>query len=76
MKKIISKREYDTENATFIKKHFEGTYGDPKGYEICLFQNPKGLYFFYMNGGSESPYAKEDIKCVSKVKAEEWIKNN
>lgn len=76
MKKIICKREYDTDNATFVKKYSHGAYGDPAGYEECLFKTPKGLYFLYVNGGAESPYAKEDIKCISKVKAEEWIKNH
>ena len=33
MKKIICKKEYDTEIATLIKKYSFGTLGDPAGYE-------------------------------------------
>ena len=68
MKKIICKREYDTEKAVLVKKHTEGVFGDPTGY-----QTEKGLYFLYVNGGSQSPYAKENIKSISKAKAEEWL---
>lgn len=76
MKKIISKREYDTETSTLIKKHTEGTFGDPAGFEVTLYQTEKGYYFLYSNGGPESAYTKEDIKCLSAAKAEEWLKNN
>lgn len=47
--------------------------GDPAGYEETLYQTPGGLYFLYVNGGAESPYPAENIKSVSKVKAEEWL---
>ena len=73
MKKIICKKEYDTETATFIKRYDCGTYGDPAGYEECLFQTPSGLYFLYVNGGEASPYAEENIKRMGKAKAEEWL---
>ncbi|MBR6939965.1 MAG: hypothetical protein IKH65_04090 [Clostridia bacterium] len=76
MQKTICKREYDTATAEFIKKHTEGTFGDPKGYEETLYKTEKGYYFLYVNGGEESPYKKEDIKSISAVKAEEWLKNN
>ena len=48
MKKIICKREYDTETATLVKKHTVGAFGDPAGYEESLYQTPKGLYFLYL----------------------------
>ncbi len=73
MKKIICKREYDTENATLIKKFTNGAFGDADGYEESLYQTPGGLYFLYFNGGEESPYKTENIKSVSKAKAEEWL---
>ena len=73
MKKIISKREYDTEVSTLIKKRTSGVFGDPAGYEESLYQTPKGYYFLYVNGGEDSPYKKEDIKCVSAAKAEAWL---
>ncbi len=73
MKKIICKREYDTELATLIKKHTEGAFGDAAGFEETLYQMPNGWYFLYVNGGEDSPYPTENIKSVSKVKAEEWL---
>ncbi len=76
MKKIIRKNEYDTETATLIKKVTSGFYGDPTGYEESLYQAPGGLYFLYVNGGDESPYSKEDIRCISKVKAAEWLETH
>ena len=76
MKKIICKREYDTETASLVKKFTVGTVGDPAGYEETLYQTPGGLYFLYVNGGEESPYKAENIKSVSKVKAEEWLANH
>ena len=45
MKKIICKKEYDTETATLVKKFTSGALGDPAGYEEDLFQTPEGLYF-------------------------------
>ena len=32
MKKIICKKEYDTETATVIKAYHSGEFGDPAGY--------------------------------------------
>ena len=74
MKKIICKREYDTETATLVQKFTFGNLGDSDGYEETLYQTPGGLYFLYVNGGEESPYQAENIKSVSKAKAEEWLK--
>ena len=74
MKKIICKKEYDTETATIVKKVTFGNYGEPEGYEEILFQTPEGLYFVYVNGGEESIHPKEDIQRLSKAKAEEWLK--
>ena len=73
MKKIICKREYDTDNATLVQKFTVGSIGDPAGYEETLYQTPGGLYFLYVNGGEESPYTAENIKSVSKAKANEWL---
>ena len=72
MKKIICKKEYDTDFATLIKKYTCGSYGDPAGYEETLYQTPSGLYFLYVNGGETSPYPQENIKRMSAAKAEEW----
>ena len=76
MKKIICKREYDTDASALVKKYTEGELGDAAGFEESLYQTEKGLYFLYVNGGSESPYTKEDIKSLSKAKAEQWIEKH
>ena len=57
MKKVIRKKEYDTETATVVKKHTVGAFGDPTGYEETLYQTPDGFYFVYGCGGAESPIA-------------------
>ena len=73
MKKIICKVEYDTDNASVVKKHTVGAYGDPSGYEETLYVTEGGKYFVYTNGGAESEYPEEGIKRVSMDKAEEWL---
>ena len=73
MKKVICKVEYDTENAELLKKRTFGNFGDPAGYEECLFKTPDGKLFLYGNGGAESPYAEEAIKRISAAKADEWL---
>ena len=73
MKKIICKREYDTETATLVKKYSVGYFGDPAGYEESLYQTPEGLYFLYVIGGPESPYAEEDIQRLAKTKVKAWM---
>lgn len=75
MKKIICKVEYDTENSTLIEKRTFGLFGDPAGYEECLYQTESGKFFLYVNGGAESIYSKEDIKRISAAKADEWKAN-
>ena len=76
MKKIICKKEYDTETATVVKKVVRGYFGDPAGYEEILFQTPSGLYFVYTHGGESSPYPVEDIQRLAKTKVNEWIENH
>ena len=73
MKKVICKKEYDTETATIVKKVTFGNFGEPDGYEEVLFQTPEGLYFVYVNGGEESIHPTEDISRISKAKAEQWL---
>lgn len=76
MKKIICKKEYDTETATLIKKHSVSFYGDPAGYEETLYQTPGGLYFLHVCGGESSPYPTEDILRMAKTKVKSWMENN
>lgn len=73
MKKIICKAEYDTEASTLVKKVTVGEFGDSEGYEESLYQTAKGSYFLYVNGGADSKYPKEDIKRMSKDKAQAFI---
>ena len=76
MKKIICKKEYNTESATVVKKVTSGFYGDPKGYEETLYQTPDGAYFLYTNGGAESVYPEEGIKRLSAKNAALWLEEN
>lgn len=76
MKKIICKKEYNTETATLIQKHTCGFYGDPAGYEETLYQTPEGLYFLYVCGGEQSPYPKEDILRLAKTKVKDWVESH
>lgn len=75
MKKVICKVEYDTEKASLIAKRTNGAWGDPAGYEESLYQTEGGKYFLYVNGGAESIYPEENIKRLSKDKADEWLAN-
>ena len=76
MKKIICKREYDTETATLVKKYVIGNFGDPAGYEETLYQTPEGLYFLYVCGDPASPYVEEDIQRLAKTKVDAWVKSH
>ncbi|MGN0451068.1 MAG: hypothetical protein ACI4FN_02975 [Acutalibacteraceae bacterium] len=76
MKKVICKVEYDTENAELVLKKTTGNFGEPNGYEEALYKTESGKYFLYVNGGEESPYAKEDIRRMSAEKAQQWIEEN
>ena len=76
MKKIICKREYDTDNATLIKKYTYSYLGDPAGYEECLYQTPDGLYFLYVCGGETSPYTSANILRLAKAKVNDWLENH
>ena len=76
MKKIICKKEYNTETATLVKKCGSGALGDTAGYEEDLFQTPEGLYFVYGIGGQTSKYPTEDIQRLAKTKVKEWMENH
>ena len=76
MKKIICKKEYDTETASVVKKFCSGSFGDPAGYEEILFQTPGGLYFVYGCGGESSPYPVEDIQRLAKTKVNDWMEKH
>ena len=76
MKKIICKKEYDTDNSVIVKKITRGYFGQPEGYEETLYQTESGAYFLYTNGGANSKYPKEDIKRMSAEKAQAWLSEN
>lgn len=76
MKKIICKKEYDTDTAVLVKKYTYGNYGDPAGYEETLYQTPGGLYFIHVCGGNASPYPTEDILRLAKAKVNCWIETH
>lgn len=76
MKKIIGRKEYNTETATLIKWFTYSYYGDPAGYEEKLYQTPDGFYFLYVQGGADSPYPRENILRLGKDKADQWLKNH
>ena len=73
MKKIICKKEYDTETATVVKAFYSGAFGEPTGSAEVLCQTREGLYFLHVHGGEESPYPTEDILRIAKAKVNAWI---
>lgn len=73
MKKVICKKEYDTDTAIRIKQYTYGFFGDPAGYEEILYQTPEGFYFIYVRGGEKSPYPGEDILRLGKAKVDSWL---
>ncbi|MCQ2385842.1 MAG: hypothetical protein MJ078_04125 [Clostridia bacterium] len=73
MIKVIAKKTYSTEDSALILQNIHGFFGDPKGYEECLYQTKDGAYFLYLNGGAESIHPKEEIKRISAFAAEKWI---
>lgn len=73
MKKIICKKEYDTEKSSLVKKFTSGAFGTSEGFEESLYVTDGGNYFLYTNGGEDSPYKKEDIRRMSRTAAEEWL---
>jgi hypothetical protein len=72
MKKIICKKEYDTDTSVVVEKRSFGNFGDTDGYEETLYKTESGSFFLYVNGGADSKYPKEDIKRMSAKAAEEW----
>ncbi len=76
MQKIICKKTYDTDASKLIKKVTFGNFGDPNGYEECLYETADGLFFLYVNGGESSKYKKEDIVRMGAEKKNAWLKAN
>jgi len=76
MRKCMYNKIYDTETAVLVKKYTYGQYGDPTGYEECLFQTPEGLYFLFVQGGFDSLYPQVDLLRIGKAKANSWLENH
>ena len=76
MKKIIGKKEYNTETAMLIKQFTYSYFGDPAGYEETLYQTPDGYFFVYICGGKDSIHPEENIVRLAKAKVDEWLKNH
>ena len=76
MKKIIGKKEYDTESAILIKQFTFSYFGDPAGYEETLYQTPDGFFFVYVCGGADSIHPGENIIRLGKAKVDEWLENH
>ena len=76
MKKIICKKEYDTDNSVIVKKVTSGYFGQPEGYEETLYQTESGHYFLYTNGGESAKYTSENITRMSAEKKDAWLKAN
>ena len=70
MRKIICKREYDTDRSTLIKKMTCGEFGDAEGFEESVYLTEEGSYFLYTNGGERSKHPTEGIKRLSRKSAE------
>jgi hypothetical protein len=76
VKKIIGKKEYDTETAILIKQFTFSYFGDPAGYEETLYQTPDGFFFVYVCGGADSIHPEENIIRLGKAKVDEWLENH
>lgn len=73
MKKIICKKEYDTDTMEVVNKTVFGNFGDADGYEETLYVNENNVYFLYTNGGEKSKYKKEDLKRLTADKAKAYL---
>ena len=73
MKRIVCKKEYDTEKSKLLKKYTVGIYGDKNGYEESLYVTADGSYFLYVNGGEHSKHPTENIKRLSAKSAKAWL---
>ena len=76
MKKMICKKEYDTDCSALVGQMCVGAFGETTGYEERLYKTDDGYYFLYGVGGSDSPYPAESIKRISKDAAQAWINQN
>ena len=76
MKKMIGRKEYDTDKAQLIKQYACGYFGDPAGYEEKLYKTADGFYFIYVRGGNQSIHPEENIIRLAKDKVEKWLEEH
>jgi len=69
----IGRKIYDTEKSRLVASKAVSCYGDPAGYEERLYQKAKDDYFFFGQGGSESPYPQMSIVPVAADLAKAWL---
>ena len=69
----IGRKVYDTEKSRLIAQKANGCYGDPTGYEEVLYQKAENDYFFFGQGGSNSPYPQSTIAPVASEQAKAWL---
>lgn len=72
MKKQIGRKVYNTETGTLIKTNTVSYFGDPAGYEESLYKTPKGEFFVYGIGGTESKYPEATITVITAEEAEQF----
>lgn len=76
MQRTIRHLVYDTDTAQLIRRFISGSFGDPDGYEECLYCTPTHHYFIYGIGGENSPYPKETLRSLSADAAERWLESH
>ena len=86
MKKIISKRKYNTETATEIGSwSSDAAVSDFSWYEETLYRKRNGEYFLHGAGHAASPYRRrsggmwapgEDITPIGSDEAREWAEDH
>jgi len=76
MRKVIGGKTYDTRTAKLIGVKYEGSFGQPNGFEEQLFATKNKQYFLYGMGGQESKYTKPEIVVLTEKEAGNWKKEN
>ena len=77
MTKRIGKVLYDTDNATFIARHCEGSRGDSDFISESLYVRRDQVHFLCVEGGECTRYGREfngaDIILVTPQQAKHWF---
>jgi len=86
MKKVINRKVYDTETASFVAEASYSYPGDFQYWEESLYRTTDGMYFLAGEGGPMSHYAKSignntttggsNIRPMSTSEAIDWCEEN